>query len=356
MIAALSLLALAVQTPAAPAAPAAPPAELVIELPPGAVHDAWERRRTLPEFAPSRFDPSLDPSLDEWERWALLVEQRNVGELALLAAAQGRWDDAWRHWVASADARGGLGLLEARRTLAPLLVGHPLVPASDTVHPIAVPDGAVLRPAMPPPPGAYSRSRTAVRGLRIGAATVDLEVALELDGVQIDVTHVAGGACRVSIALPTIAQFSIAQVYADWEERAVAGGAPIELSIQPGDERHTLWGRFGVRENPWPTRVPAQLPASVARAGIAILCNGDDPRRAELARFATALARLTGARVALVAPVPALADADAGAWPSEAGLRIDLRAQEPLPDVERDLKWLALASLAERYWLAAHPQ
>jgi hypothetical protein len=191
-----------------------------------------------------------------------------------------------------------------------------------------------------------------VRGLRVGAATLDIELALEFDGVQIDVTHVAGGACRVALVLPTMPQFAFAQYYADWEERTLEPDAPLEFAIQPGDERHTLWGRFEARPNPWPTRVPERMPAALERNGIAILCGRDDPRAAELAQFASALARLTCAQVALrTATDAALADADAGAWGASAGLAIDLRAGDAASAATRDLKWLALVSLAERWRL-----
>lgn len=361
MIAATWLLALAAQSPPAPPHAAATPvsasAELAIELPDGPVRDAWERRAALPATAPAPVPHAQGAAPDDaWSRWAELVEQRRSDELALLAAEQRRWDDAWRHWVASADARGGLGLLAARRTLAPLLLGHALDARGDGVA-----DGAVLRPALPPqppgPPGTYQRCRSAVRGLRVGAATLDLELSLELDGVQIDVTHVGGGACRVAIALPTMPQFALAQIYADWEERAAVADAPIELAIQPGDERHTLWGRFEPRANPWPARVPERMPDAIARKGIELLCDAADPRRAELAQFGAALGRLTGARVALRdASEPALRGAEAGAFGAGAGLVIDLRVGAGLDGGARDLKWLALVSLAERYWLAAHPQ
>ncbi|MBM3978428.1 MAG: hypothetical protein FJ299_15745 [Planctomycetes bacterium] len=321
----------------------------MIELPPGPVREAWERGAALPAQVPA---PPVAPAPPggPWQRWARLVQERRHGELAMLAGSQQRWEDLWRHWLASAAERDGLGLLQARQRLVPLLVGSELELA----------DGALLRPALPPQPpgpeGSYQRCRYALRGLRVGAAVLDLELALELDGVQIDLMHVAGDACRLALVMPTMPQFRLAQVYCDWEERTETPETPIPLEIRPGDERHTLWARFEYRPNPWPSRAPSQLPAAIAARGIAVLCGADDPRRAELEEFAAALAQLTGARV----EVRALTGLDAtaaepAALANDTGLTIDLRAAETAPSA-RDLKWLALVSLAERWSLASAPR
>jgi hypothetical protein len=353
LLAAAALLAVGTSPLAARQEPAptsaVAPAGLEIELPPGPVREAWERSSALPAQVPA---PPVAPAATggPWQRWATLVEERRHGELAGLAGSQQRWEDLWRHWLASAAERDGLGILQARERLVPLLVGSEL----------GLADGVLLRPALPPQPpgpeGSYQRCRYALRGLRVGAAVLDLELALELDGVQIDLTHVAGDACRLALVMPTMPQFTLAQIYCDWEERTEPAETPIPLEIRPGDERHTLWGRFEYRANPWPTRVPAQLPAAIAARGIAILCGEGDPRRAELDEFAAALARLTGATV----EVRALSGLDAtiaepAALAEQRGLTIDLRAGEPASSA-RDLKWLALASFAERRSFSAAPR
>jgi hypothetical protein len=357
---------------------------LVIELPAGPVREAWERRAQFQET--QNPPPVAVPTAvaERWSRWAEWLERGDAAPLCVFAAADQRWDDAWRWWLASAEANGGLGLLRARETIAALVVGHALTRSTDATEsdvqpaahpgtrpaahpdasldalPAAIPDGALLRPALPPQPpgpqGTYQRCAMAARGLRIGAAVVDLEVRVELDGVQIDLTHVGGGACSVAIVLPTMSQFALAQEYVDWEEQPLPSGRPLALSIQPGDERHTLWGRFEVRPNPWPARIPAHLPAQIARSGLVIQTTRDDPRRAELAEFAAALARLTRARCTLefidaanTRDVHSAPDATAPA-DTRSALRVDLGPASAAADPTRDLKWLALVALTERWF------
>ena len=61
--------------------------------------------------------------------------------------------------------------------------------------------GARIAPSLPPPlpPDAeLTANRTAeLRGLRVGAAVLDLRLELEPDGIQVDLDHVSGEACRL---------------------------------------------------------------------------------------------------------------------------------------------------------------
>jgi hypothetical protein len=158
----------------------------------------------------------------------------------------------------------------------------------------ALPDGAVLRPSLPPPSGtarerSVDRRAMALARVKVGEAVLSLRVALEAEGVQIDVGHVEGGAARVRIAIPRPEEFEVAHEYVDWY-RQDSKGVPHELALQPGDDPHTLYGRFEPRRPRWPTRVPARLPAQL-EAGCLWLEIGDgDPDRGRFEKIAQCLA------------------------------------------------------------------
>jgi len=225
----------------------------------------------LPGLAP---DPWTRP--ETWKRWAELLELETGAsgpdplrraELALLALEQGRYEDAWERFEQS-----GSSPAVARALLPHFLPGS----RSPTLA-----DGATLAPALPPPSSAEDRAAGSVRagidrrsmridGLVVGAATIALEVSVEIEGVQVDVQHLSGGPVQLAIRIPRDPRFGFSDEYVDWY-RAEVKGAAHPLSIQPGDEEHTLYARFEPRAPEWPTLLPEDVPAQIATGGLRIV-------------------------------------------------------------------------------------
>lgn len=305
-------------------APAAPKTEAVvaapIQLPAGPLRAACARltARTEPaSLAEDLGERGKAPGIGReslmqattWERWhaALLSlrtkeEPRARARLALIALEQGRYASAWSHLEhASASP-------EVLAALLPRFL--PGVPAGAALgnggRAVALPDGARLTPALPPAVGADERAPDATTNapqpagesspfaparsmrteLQIGAARVGLSVALQNEGVQVEVTHLSGGAARASIVLPRAEDHAIATEYVDWYKQETLG-APLEVVLEPESEPHVLFGRFEPRAPHWPTRIPQQLPAAIESGGLWLVVAPNDPERA----FDEALAR-----------------------------------------------------------------
>lgn len=298
------------------------------------------------------FDAPAWRSSAAWEAWSSAVRAEaqatpsddsraaRRATLARIALAQGRWDDAWDHFAATgADPAICAALLPA------FLPGVDSTAASTGGIPGPLPEGTLLRPAIPPPsvPAAQvalgrnwiERRTMRVDGLEVGAARLAMTVTLQSDGIQVDFDHQAGGATRVLVRLPEPADFQLRVEYIDWMRQDEVGRA-LELSISPGDETHSLFGRFRPRTLPWPTQLPAQLSRALADHGLALCFEGNDP---DVALYRSASAALAAA---LELPVRA----DLGLERPFAGVRIDLS--------DRTLarrKLLGVLTLAERWAL-----
>ncbi len=327
-----AILVYALSLPLQGAPTGAPPR---FEFPPGAVADR------IAGLAPTVAAPPLvrefgavdwlDPAtFERWraalataagatkpEREAAASVPAARAHLALLALAQGRTDDAWRGFEAAADEPEFAAALLPR-----FLPGIPIdasVGAGGLAG--ALPDGVVLTPATPPHTRAVERGRIErramrVRGLRVGDAVIGLRVAVEPEGVQIDVEHISGGPARIAVKLPTEPGFALANEYVDWFQVEQRGVAHV-VEIRPGDEEHTLYGRFEASEEVPRFALPTAAPATVALGGIAIL---PEPGTAGRAR-AEALARaLAGPPLSWTARVVDEADLASG-W---AVIRVDI--------------------------------
>lgn len=253
---------------------------------------------------PVRADPAL-----VWERWGAWLAAEGSGDaidarrragLAVLAVHQGRWEDAWAHFERLGAAP------EWALAVAPLFVpGVPvehLATANDPTR--ALPDGILLRPAVPPrpaddPPTSLRPRECLVRGLRIGQAVLDLRVSIEPSGLEVDLWHLSGEACQVSVVLPEPPGQEIRVEYVDWmrqealREPLVLRIAPAELvpgEPAPARVEHNLFGRFRPRRQPTPTLPRAGLPRSLTLGGLWFV-TPDDP---ELLRSAGPVARAVG--------------------------------------------------------------
>src|SRR5262249_10085810 len=135
-----------------------------------------------------------------------------------------------------------------------------------------LPEGARLCPALPPPGPVVERGRVDRRamqidGLRVGAAVLSLRVAVEVEGVQVEVTHVSGELARLVIVLPRPSEFAFASRYVDWVRSEDPSGA-LEVECRPGEPPHVLFGRFEPRDPRWPTLLPERLSAPAQNDGL----------------------------------------------------------------------------------------
>jgi hypothetical protein len=291
--------------------PRGPAAEVAASLDPGVMPAPLPRVEDDPWSRPAT-----------WKRWAEILERVSragqpepgaEAELAQLALAQGRYEDAWERFAACAGAP------EIAAGLLPLLI------PGARAGPIE--EGAVLRPALPPPSGPEARAAGALRGgvdrrvmsiegMRVGSAVLAMKISVEVEGVQIDVVHRSGGPVKLSIAIPRDTRFGFSDEYVDWY-RAEVKGVPHELAIAPGDDEHTLYARFEPRAPEWPTQIPESVPAQIRSGGLRI-----DPgdSRADLALFAAIAESFASGPLRL----PATVRASGGGEGSFTGITLDL--------------------------------
>jgi len=284
-----------------------------LELPPGAAAETWGRvgEETRPTALPGELAAALagDPwsRPGTWELWAELVAAEKAalraGEpadparratLCLLARAQGRSNDAWEHYAALRDHPTWTAALTPH-----LIPGVPLPPAARATiagRSEPLPDGVLLTPLSPP---AASRARpdqvgwrsATVRGLRVGEATLDLVLTVEPSGVQIDLTHVSGGAARLALRIPEPEGFEIRIEYLDWLRREELG-EPIEVVLEPGEETRSLYARVLERYSDLPTSRAQKIPAQILEGALVFQLDPGDGERGEIERLTRALAGL----------------------------------------------------------------
>jgi len=300
------------------------------ELPPGPAAEALAR--IGPGTVPAELATVPPGAWDEpgtWRAWAELLAAESRGHdrarrarLAQLALAQERHADAWNHFAACAGSPEVLAALLPR-----FLPGGSPGPR---------PDGALLAPAMPPaslappPPGRIDRRAMRSAPFRVGEAQLSMSVAVEYEGVQIELRHLEGGPCRVRLRIPRDEHFEVGVEHVDWY-RQEGRGVAHELALSAEDPERTLFARFEPRAPAWPTHVPERLPAGLADGGLWLACAPGDPARALLEEVAASLSSLPlGVRAGVGEPLD-----ERGGRP---GVRVDLRDARARP---RKLAWLA---------------
>ena len=310
-------------SPAPADASPAVPAPARFELPPGAAANAVARLEptTKPARTPEDLGgegrvPGVAPGAwskpETWETWAKGIAAANsragagaVGgaatddavreaaarraRLALLALEQGRSDDAWEHFAATTP--------EWTAALLPrFLPGVPLQTRAG-VGGASGPTkaGDVHSPALPPPSlervaGRVDRRAMSARDVTIGDTVVSVRVSVEAEGVQVDVRHRSGPATRLALRIPRSPDYDFGDEYVDWY-RQETKGVPHVIEVKPGEEEHTLYGRFDARRDVPAASVPTRLPPSLARGGLWLVVANDDPDRELLAAAAAAIGR-----------------------------------------------------------------
>ena len=252
-----------------------------------------------------------------WRRWVELVraeagasapDPARRGELAVLARMQGRDADAWRHLVDTArEPAIAAGLL-------PLFV--PGVPPALVGSSGPLPDGVLLSPALPPVLDHAGRSGLRAlagsmlehRAVLVGGARLSLRVAVEPDGLQVDLAHLEGPSVRVRVQPPLPGGIDAGPYHVDWERLPEDRRDAVEFLLGPAKEQrtHTLWVSFRRRRENWPApRIESIAPLDRSRALLVASPRGDEPH---LARFAEALGELFALPTALVSE-PASGDA-----------------------------------------------
>jgi len=206
----------------------------------------------------------------EWTAWAAWLageaaatepDPRRRSALALHALRQGRWGSAWRHFEA----------LGATPEWAAAVMPH-FLPGAPTGRARALPDGALLRPAVPPASGEagawrFETREAWARGVRIGAAEVELRVLVEAAGVELTLRHTGGGPTTFQVLLPEPAGMAIRVEYLDWMRQDTLR-QPLPVSLAPGGEPVVLFGRFLPSESRLPATPAGALPPQLARGGL----------------------------------------------------------------------------------------
>jgi hypothetical protein len=238
-----------------------------------------------------------------WRRWVELVRAESTAragspgrraELAVLARLQGRDGDAWAHLLACAAEPG--------RVAALLPLFSPGVPQEWLGREDALPDGALLSPALPPTDDARAGLRLLAgtkierRDFALGAARCSLAVSVDRDGLEVSLRHLGGDRSRVRVLAPLPRGVDPGLVFADWEKLPGHAG-PVEFVLDAEAPEHSLWLTFHPPEERWPSPRLETLAGLVpGREVVLATPRGDEPH---LARFAEALSELLGARATL---------------------------------------------------------
>ncbi len=211
-----------------------------------------------------------------WRRWSELVREEQErstpdadarSQLAHLALAQDRHRDAWRHLLSLAhDPPAVAALLPA------------FLPGVPARSPSALPSGVALTPALPPPPLEGEQPlerRMSVAAFQVGKARVSMEVSLEADGVQIDLSWLGGEGTSFTVRPPVPPGTRFHAVYVDWEDAPTPLAIPVELG--PGQTSSTIWARYRRQRVDWPTQVPKELSAPLRSHGLILQTESDHP-------------------------------------------------------------------------------
>ena len=118
-----------------------------------------------------------------------------------------------------------------------------------------------------------------------------MKVAVEPDGVQVDLRHIGGGPVKLYARIPCPPELEIRVEYAGWM-RMDTVGEPLPIELSPEEPLFSLWGRALARQDSWPLTLPEGTFAQLRLGGLALEVAVDDPALAQLDQLAAALGRL----------------------------------------------------------------
>lgn len=293
--------------------PDGPVAKILAQVDPGQLPAG------LPAGAAAWFEPDCWLRTETWRTWASLVmaEAEEPGrdparraQLALLARAQGRGQDAWQHLIALDGQPAWIAAVAPR-----LFPGIPMdVPLGPGGRPKSIPAGTILRPLLPPrspeAPTWRIEWRNASYGLLpVGESEVDLLMMLEGTGVQAEFTHRRGPAVQLGMLLPEPEAHEIRVEYINWS-RQDALRVPMVVTISAEDEEpQALYGRIRALPAQFPTPVAGHVPRQLTEGGLWLDLPEGDADREWLEPLTGVLSDLVGAPVRIGRPDPEAADA-----------------------------------------------
>ncbi|MEM8713447.1 MAG: hypothetical protein AAGG01_21085, partial [Planctomycetota bacterium] len=274
------------------------------------------------------------------------ASRRATAQLIQTALADRRAEDAYR-WL----RRLGADDPSALAGLVPRLfpgVGWD-IPLGPGGRPAPLADGGTLRPQLPPMPTSAaargSSRRATCRGLRVGEATLDLDLKLDGSGVVLEFTHTGGPAATLVVELPAPSGMRLKSLYVDWAIQPLPEGSdedafdwstrPIRITIPPqptGEdspgyaESFSLFARLDYLDGSIPTG-PSTLPAAAKLGGLTVALPHGDARAAWKER-AEAWSRAAGLDVRLLSTE----DARAGQGLDKNGLRGITVRLDSVPD------------------------
>ncbi|MEM9383332.1 MAG: hypothetical protein AAGB93_25545, partial [Planctomycetota bacterium] len=215
-------------------------------------------------------------------------------------------------------------------------------------RPPGLPDGATLRPCLPPrssaaQPGSIEVRRATARELRVGDATFDMLLKVDGSGVVCDLENVRGGPAKLQLFVPAPAGFRIKSAYLDWQQQRLPEGedpetfdwsrVPLEIDLAPGEESFTVFARLDrlVRPFPTPPSPDAALPRATQERGFVLVLGEPgpaDPPIEEWKGVASAWSRALGLPVDVLVAADDLEAARAGGASAPVAIRLD-RAPDP---------------------------
>ncbi len=173
--------------------------------------------------------------------------------LCLIAKAQGRDQDAWFHLQKLGD-----GPQQVARALPYLWPGVPFDTPIGRGSRLAIPAGALLKPAFPLLPEADQQGgqgpprMTWTGGLTVQGKALDLRFTLQPEGIEMDLWNRASKPLSIKVILPSPRNFECSYTYSDWEKTLDAHlGITIELPAGREDA-WTLFSRLKPAFEAWP--------------------------------------------------------------------------------------------------------
>ena len=300
-----------------------PQAGFALRFPAGPAAEGWSQVdiETTPAELPSEWEELLVPGTwsyaGTWSRWLeLLAAERDAAALdparrallAYLAMEHGRSEDAWRYFESLAEHPAWSAALAAR-----LWLGREVVPTAGG-EPATLPQGVLLTPRLPPGSSIASGAgliwrEAKIHGLRIGQTRLSMRIAVERDGVQVDLRHLSGPSAKLQVLLPVPLGYERQIEYVDWAKQETLG-VPHVVELEPDSEKLSLWVRFLPGELALPAVIPpsgaTELPAMLREGGLWLVDRAESPDGSQplMQALAEGLGPLFSIETHLLSPSP----------------------------------------------------